>query len=137
MKKYLMTLSVLAITLVMATGCGGKKLVCTAEEGTAKSEVTTSFKNGKATEATMKVTMEANSEEEAAQGKALLEGLASTNTEDYITVKVDQKGKTVTMTSTLHISKMTDEQIAEELDGSDLTEESIKKYYEDDGYTCK
>ena len=136
MKKYLMTLSVLVAVLLM-TGCGEKKLVCKMEEGKENAEVTVAFKSGKATTATIKMTMEANSEEEAKQAKTVLESLVPASTEEYTESKVTQKGKTVILTSTLKISEMTDEQIKEELGNVELTKEGMKSHFEGQGYSCK
>ena len=137
MKKYLMTLSVLVAVLLMTTGCGEKKLVCTAEKEGIKGEATTTFKSGKATVTTVKLILEANSEEEAKQAKEEYEAFAQLNMASYVESDVKLDGKKITVTTTLKLSEMTDEQIKDELDGNDITEDGMKKYYEAESFTCK
>lgn len=136
MKKYMMLL-VLVITLVCVTGCGGEKLNCTMENNGVVSEATAKVSGGKVTSTTIKMSKEATSEEEAQQIKTAFESLLESEKEDYIKADVDVKGKTVTMTATLQISKMTDEQIKSNLKDTELTIDGMKKYYTEKGYTCK
>ena len=57
-------------------------------------------------------------------------------TDESVTMEVKVNGKKVTLIATLNIGKMTDEDLQEEFNG-DISYDAMKKYYEDDGYTCK
>lgn len=136
MKKYMMMLVVM-IALIMTTGCGGKKLNCTMESDGIVSEATAKISGGKVTSTTIKMSKEASSEEEASQYKTAFETSLESQKEDYITTDVKVDGKKVTVTATLHVSKMTEEQIKSNLGDTELTLDGMKDYYTEKGYTCK
>lgn len=138
MKKKIMMMSVLFMALITLTGCGGKKLTCTATEDGETMKLVTNFKNDKATTMKMESTEEYATEEEAKSGKQLLDAMLSMAQSDYLKIDSKQDGKKLTTIMTLDLTKMTEEEIAEELsEESDISYDGIKKLYESQGFECK
>lgn len=136
MKKKIVMMSCLFMALLVLTGCGSKKLVCTSTEKGSSIKAVTEFKDNKAFTTTVETTEEAASEEEAKQLKETYEAMLGLMTNESVTMEVKVDGKKVTLIATLNIEKMTDEDRQEEFNG-DITYDGMKKYYEADGYTCK
>ena len=140
MKKYLMTLSVLLVALVVVTGCGdsGKKLSCKGKEGDADTEAIVTFKDEKVSAITIKSSSEASYKEEANAAKTLLDTTYGPQFEkvEGVSYKAEVKDKRVTMILDIDISKTSDD-IKESFATSSTTYDDIKKEYEGKGYTCK
>ena len=135
MKKKIVMMSCLFMTLLVLTGCGSKKLVCTLTEEGSSLKAVTEFKDKKAVTTTVETTEEAASEEEAKQLKETYDAMLGLMTDESVTMEVKVNGKKVTLIATLNIGKMTDEDLQEEFNG-DISYDAMKKYYEADGYTC-
>ncbi len=140
-------IAVIVIVLVFVLG-GGKSLTCTQEqslEGTYKLNQTINLSFDKAGKKLKTAKLEVKMEVESAE---LLE-YAAPNAEDEckdfedingVGCKVSKEDKTITETITIDLDKISKED-AEKL-GLDITDtaqtiDDAKKYYTDEGYTCK
>ncbi len=137
MKKYFV---ILVVTLLFVTGCGDKKLVCTASEVDETVEATFKFKNDEVSTATFKMTFKTDSKEEAEEGKKDLDiVMGSTYSKmDGVTYDSKLKGKNVLVTVTMDFSNL-DEETKEEFLAQARTYEEIKSNLEKsgNGYSCK
>lgn len=130
-------LLVMAMLLVLLTGCGGNKLVATKtteDEGMGfgkyEETVELKFKDDKVNEITMTYEFE---KEESAEGMAAIFNLGvSMSEEEMQGFEVEQKGKKV-------IIKMDAKMFAEQegVSEEEMTKEAMKKALEEDGYTVK
>lgn len=137
MKKKLMVMSVLFMTLITLTGCGGKKLTCTKEDGENSEKVVVSFKGDKAVKMTQESVEVYDSEEEAKQAKAMIDGLSGLiASQDYMEIKTEVKGKKLISTTIIDISKVPADAADDDLN-LDATYDDLKKEAEEDGYKCK
>lgn len=127
MKKSLMLVAALS-SLIILSGCGGKKLNCEKNSdfpsSTLKSEVKVSFKDDYATKTETKLVAEFKNETNADSYAATYEG------KEGYKVKKDKSGKKVTITYSSKVDK--DEKKADE-----NKYEKVKDIYESLGYTCK
>lgn len=138
MKKYFMTFSILLFTLLLVTGCGDKKLVCTVSEIDETVEAIVKFKDDEASTATFKMTFKADSKEEAEEGKKEVDAfIGSTySAMNGVTYKSELKGTNVLVTITMEIAEL-DEDTRKEYLGDKSTYEEIKAGLEKNGYSCK
>jgi len=126
MKKCL-SLVMMIFGIVLMTGCGEKKMVCTNEQeyGTAKldTEITVTFnKDEYATKTTTKMVASFESKETAKAFASNYEG------KDGYEVKKD--GKKVTITQTTKFEK-------DEVKTENNKMSSVKKYLTESGFKCK
>ena len=101
----------------------------------------------KVTNITMKMVMEASSEEEAKQGVAMYNGFGSLFAENGITMSAKANGKKVTITSEIDVEKAKKAQeetdsdedfsFSSDLDLTDISKDAIIKAFEKQGLTCK
>lgn len=139
MKKYLMTLSILIITLLLVTGCGGKKLVCTGTEDDMDMKITTKFEDDTVSELTMEMTMEAPSEDDAKEGKNQMDVLMEPAFTSLEGVKYDSnaKGKKLTITITMDMDKVDTETRNRYLASDKNTYKEVKESFESQNFKCK
>lgn len=129
-------LAIMAIALVLLTGCGGNKLVATkttedASLGTYKEEIVMTFKDDKVNE--IEMSMEFDDEDKAKAMKSSWDMITAMSDEESLEgMKVEQKGKKVTI-------KM-DAKAYEGTSGvsdESMTKEELKKSFEEEGYEVK
>ena len=124
MKKFSFLFMVAAV--LMVTGCGKEKLVCTNEQsyGTAKlnTEITVTFDKEYASKTTTK--MLASFDEEAT-AKSF-----AGNYKDKKEFTVKRDGKKVTVTQTTEFDK-------KEAKSEDNKKDAIKKYLQESGFKCE
>ncbi len=138
MRKKVMLMTVLFLALVILTGCGGKKLTCTTTEDGEISKLVANFKNNKVTTMTTESTEVYETEEEAENSKKVLTAMLGVTQSDYLKFEIKQNGKELTTIMTLDLTKMTDEQIAEEIEvKQDISYDGLKEMYESQGFECK
>lgn len=78
----------------------------------------------------------ADSEDEAKQGVAMINGLGSLAGEG-MTMSAKANGKNVTMTITMDVAKVSEDNLESNLGTTDLSKDSFVKAMEDEGLTCK
>ena len=78
----------------------------------------------------------ADSEDEAKQGVAMINGLGSLAGEG-MTMSAKANGKNVTMTMTMDVTKMSESDLENNLGTKELSKDSFVKAMEDEGLTCK
>lgn len=142
MKKLLLSLGL----VLVLTGCGGKKLTCTAEEEEMGMKMvgkaTITFKGDKV--AKVKETADVTVTDEM---KSLIDTLKSSLEESYnkyndygVKAKVTVKDATISTSIEYNVNKISDENL-EKLKDSDIyysgTYDEVKKALEDEGFTCK
>lgn len=140
MKKNVKILGVIAISLMLMTGCGSeKKLVCTDTDGKLTEEITFKFVDDKITNVKMVYTSEQSSKEEAENNKDSLKTFITMNygTPDHsgYTYESSVSGTKIIGTIDADYSKVTDN--FKELISAKSTYEDVKKEYEGNGSTCK
>ena len=138
MKRLFGGISVVAIMLVCLTGCGkGADLKCTGKMDGNDATVKATLSSDKVTKVVIESKTVAKSEEEAKQGVAILNGFGSLNSDSGITMTAKANGKNVTMTMTLDVTKMSSEDLENNLNTTDLTKDGFVKAMEEQGLTCK
>lgn len=140
MKRLFGGISVVAIMLVCLTGCGkssGADLKCTGKMDGNDATVKATLSSDKVTKVVIESKTVAESEEEAKQGVAILNGFGSLNSDSGITMTAEANGKNVTMTMTLDVTKMSSEDLENNLNTTDLTKDGFVKAMEEQGLTCK
>ena len=116
-----------AIMLVCLTGCGkGNTLKCTGKVDGNEATATATLNGDKITKVVMETKSVADSEDEAKQGVAMINGLGSL-----------ANGKNVTMTMTMDVTKMSESDLENNLGTKELSKDSFVKAMEDEGLTCK
>lgn len=129
-------LAVMAMLLVVLTGCGGNKLIATRETqdetiGAYKETVTIEFKNDKATSIEMAMEFD---KEETAKSIYNIYNLGMSMSEDESTqgfdVKQDGKKLVITMDPKSYAE-------SEEISDNELTKDALKAQLEEEGYTVK
>ena len=136
MIKSVALLLIMAIALVLLTGCGGNKLVATktTEDGTIgkyKEEMTVTFKDDKVNE--IEMSMEFDDEEKAKAMYSLYNvGASMSDDESLKGMKVEQKGKKL-------VIKMDAKAYAESAGVSEdaMTKDALKSALEAQGYEVK
>ncbi len=138
MKKYLLVLPIVIVTLLCVTGCGSKKLVCTTSEVDETVEATVKFKSDEISTAIFKMTFKADSKEDAEEGKLGLDTFMGPTYSEMSGVTYDSelKGTNVIVTVTMDVSKFDEESSEKLLDGA-KTYDEIKTNLEKSGYSCK
>ena len=134
--KSVALLLIMAIALVLLTGCGGNKLVATktTEDGTIgkyKEEMTVTFKDDKVNE--IEMSMEFDDEEKAKAMYSLYNvGASMSDDESLKGMKVEQKGKKL-------VIKMDAKAYAESAGVSEdaMTKDALKSALEAQGYEVK
>lgn len=134
--KSVALLLIMAIALVLLTGCGGNKLVATktTEDGTIgkyKEEMTVTFKDDKVNE--IEMSMEFDDEEKAKAMYSLYNvGASMSDDESLKGMKVEQKGKKL-------VIKMDAKAYAESAGASEdaMTKDALKSALEAQGYEVK
>lgn len=129
-------LLIMAIALVLLTGCGGNKLVATkttddATIGSYKEEIVMTFKNDKVNE--IEMSMEFDDEDKAKGMKALYDmGASMSDDESLKGMKVEQKGKKL-------VIKMDAKAYAnsEGVSEDEMTKDALKAELESQGYKVK
>lgn len=138
MKRLFGGISVVAIMLVCLTGCGkGADLKCTGKMDGNDATVKATLSSDKVTKVVIESKTVAKSEEEAKKGVAILNGFGSLNSDSGITMTAKANGKNVTMTMTLDVTKMSSEDLENNLNTTDLTKDGFVKAMEEQGLTCK
>lgn len=144
MKKFLMIIP-LCISIFIISGCGGKKLVCTKEEETTKDmwikqEMAMTFQKGKIETIQLKREVKVAGDFVKTIDileKSLKEEFTSFN-DKAVKVKSSRRGKTVKISASANYKKMKDE--TRKSFGTapyDKNEKEMKKFFEDQGFTCK
>lgn len=137
MKKLFGGISMVAIMLVCLTGCGkSNTLKCTGKVDDNDTTVTATLSGDKITKVVIDTKSVADSEDEAKQGVAMINGLGSLAGEG-MTMSAKANGKNVTMTMTMDVTKMSESDLENNLGTKDLTKDSFVKAMEDEGLTCK
>ena len=137
MKKLFGGISMVAIMLVCLTGCGkGNTLKCTGKVDDNDTTVTATLNGDKITKVVMETKSVADSEDEAKQGVAMINGLSSLAGEG-MTMSAKANGKNVTMTMTMDVAKMSESDLEGNLGTKDLTKDAFVKAMKDEGLTCK
>ncbi len=144
MKKKVMFLSIFLVVTFVLTGCGSKdkKLTCsvTAEEakflmlGDNQNAVIT-FKDNKASAISIEMIVKTESKEKAEEYKEQYEKLINLNSSSKMTTKVDETNLIITETID-NVSDMSEEDVKDSF-GDDTSYDGIKKYFEEQGYSCK
>ena len=144
-KKIMLCLPVLALGL-LTSGCGSEKVLeCTMSENSDGMEMSQVVKATYKKDALSKVdmTMEITVDDEYAEYMDLFESSLTsefTALEDQkgVTMNTETKDNTLTFSLVADLDEMDDE-AKEDLDMEDNagTYEEAKKYFEDEGYTCK
>lgn len=137
MKKLFGGMSLVALMLVCLTGCGSTSLKCTGTVDGLKSSAKATLKGDKVTKVVMEATETAETEEAAKQVVALYSGVGSLGSESGYTMSAKAKGKDVTITVTMDITKMSSEDVEEQLGSAELTKDAFVKAMEEEGLTCK
>ena len=140
MKKLFGGISMVAIMLVCLTGCGKSgenSLKCTGKMDGTDATMTATLNGDKVVKVILEGKETADSEDEAKQSVALWNGLGSLGAESGITMSAKADGKTVIMTMTMDVTKMSEDDLEEELGTKDLTKNAFVKAMEDKGLTCK
>lgn len=126
-----------AIMLVCLTGCGkGNTLKCTGKVDGNEATATATLNGDKITKVVMETKSVADSEDEAKQGVAMINGLSSLAGEG-MTMSAKANGKNVTMTITMDVAKVSEDNLESNLGTTDLSKDSFVKAMEDEGLTCK
>lgn len=137
MKKLFGGISMVAIMLVCLTGCGkSNALKCTGKVDGNDTTVTATLSGDKITKVVMDTKSVANSEDEAKQGVAMINGIGSLAGEG-MTMSAKANGKNVTMTMTLDVAKLSESDLENNLGTKDLSKDAFVKAMEDKGLTCK
>ena len=127
MKKLFGGISMVAIMLVCLTGCGkGNTLKCTGKVDGNEATATATLNGDKITKVVMETKSVADSEDEAKQGVAMINGLGSLAGEG-MTMSAKANGKNVTMTMTMDVTKMSESDLENNLGTKDLTKASFLK----------
>ncbi len=144
--KKIITLTVLLVTAVTLTGCGkNKTLECTVTAETAKDLILAdkqtaimTFKDNQLSKASIEMTIEAESKEEAEEYKKQFEQLMEMDKSDSkMEYKMKIDGTNLVVSSEIaDIDKMDADERKEEF-GEDTSYDGLKKYFEDQGYSCK
>ena len=137
MKKLFGGISMVAIMLVCLTGCGkGNTLKCTGKVDDNDTTVTATLSGDKITKVVIDTKSVADSEDEAKQGVAMINGIGSLAGEG-MTMSAKANGKNVTMTITMDVAKVSESNLESNLGTKDLSKDSFVKAMEDEGLTCK
>lgn len=137
MKKLFGGISMVAIMLVCLTGCGkSNTLKCTGKVDDNDTTVTATLNGDKITKVVMETKSVADSEDEAKKGVAMINGIGSLAGEG-MTMSAKANGKNVTMTITMDVAKVSEDNLENNLGTKDLTKDSFVKAMEDEGLTCK
>lgn len=146
MKNFL-KVGVLALVLVLVSGCGakGKVLTCTMtnEETGMKSDQTmkVSFKDNKASKVNM--TMKMTLDDEYASYLSSVKSMMDSEFEEFTSktgVKYDSKAdkNTININLELDVTKLSESDLKDmNFDNSLGTYDEVKKSLEESGYTCK
>lgn len=109
MKKLFGGISMVAIMLVCLTGCGkGNTLKCTGKVDGNEATATATLNGDKITKVVMETKSVADSEDEAKQGVAMINGIGSLAGEG-MTMSAKANGKNVTMTITMDVAKVSED----------------------------
>ena len=137
MKKLFGGISMVAIMLVCLTGCGkSNTLKCTGKVDDNDTTATATLNGDKITKVVMETKSVADSEDEAKQGVAMINGLGSLAGEG-MTMSAKANGKNVTMTMTMDVTKMSESDLENKLGTKELSKDAFVKAIEDQGLTCK
>ena len=137
MKKLFGGISMVAIMLVCLTGCGkSNTLKCTGKVDDNDTTVTATLSGDKITKVVIDTKSVADSEDEAKQGVAMINGLGSLAGEG-MTMSAKANGKNVTMTMTLDVAKLSESDLENNLGTKDLSKDAFVKAMEEKGLTCK
>lgn len=137
MKKLFGGISMVAIMLVCLTGCGkGNTLKCTGKVDDNDTTATATLSGDKITKVVIDTKSVADSEDEAKQGVAMINGLGSLAGEG-MTMSAKANGKNVTMTMTMDVTKMSESDLENNLGTKELSKDAFVKAMEDQGLTCK
>lgn len=137
MKKLFGGISMVAIMLVCLTGCGkSNTLKCTGKVDDNDTTATATLSGDKITKVVMETKSVADSEDEAKQGVAMINGLGSLAGEG-MTMSAKANGKNVTMTMTMDVTKMSESDLENNLGTKELSKGAFVKAMEDQGLTCK
>lgn len=137
MKKLFGGISMVAIMLVCLTGCGkSNTLKCTGKVDDNDTTATATLSGDKITKVVIDTKSVADSEDEAKQGVAMINGIGSLAGEG-MTMSAKANGKNVTMTMTLDVAKLSESDLENNLGTKDLSKDAFVKAMEDKGLTCK
>ncbi len=142
MNKKVTTILSLSAILLLVTGCGGKKLVCSKNEEKSEVKYTVKFNKDKASSLNMQMSYDysdANlSDDEVKQ----------INEQNYCDIlksedgmksaiskcKSDFKKNIYKVNATVNLSKISNSNLGF---NNETSYDDVKKYYEDQGFTCK
>ena len=139
MKKFL-SLVLVFVCVVCVAGCSKADFTCTGKLEGQEATVTGTTKGDTVTNLKIESTADANSEKEAEQGAALINGFGSLAKDQGITMSAKVSGKTVTTTMEIDVvkaSKSSSSSSSAGFDLSDSSKDKIIKALEDEGLTCK
>ena len=139
MKKVISFLVIMLVTITL-TGCGSKgdTVTCTMNDDNAKSTMTATIKNDKVTKISAEQSETYDDEDELNSAYSLSQfAVSMISGVDGMTAKVDKSGKTLKLTMTMDLTKMSAEDIEDELGSTEFDKDEFIKYAEDEGYTCK
>lgn len=139
MKRLFGGISVVAIMLVCLTGCGkGSDLKCTGTVEGVETTIKATLSSDKVTKAVVEYKNVAESEEEAKQSAEQVNNLGELYKDTgVVTMTAKANGKTVTVTMTMDVTKMSSEDLESELGTKELTKDAFVKGMEEAGLTCK
>ncbi len=141
MKKSLLTLSVLLVSVFTLSGCGNTKtLKCTKSEDGALETIKITFEKDKATKIDNTLEQTFETDEEVQSSKQVSDALLGSTMNSYEGVSYESKidGKKLSINMVIEVDKLNDES-AEALGYNDetTTYDETKKHYTDEGYTCE
>ena len=137
MKKSFIGISMITIMLICLTGCGnGSTLKCTATDGS-ENTITATLNGNKITKVVMEEKMVADSEEEAQMGVDMYTGLFSSEDDNGVVVSGKADGKNFTMTMTMDVTKMSEDDLESYLGTKDLTKDAFVEAMKEKKLTCE
>lgn len=141
-----MFLSIVLVAMIALVGCGNKdkKLTCSVTSENAKflmlgdsQEAVVTFKEDKVSKVSMEMVIKADSKEQAEEYKSQYEQLLSSDTSTDVKAETKVDGTNFIVTEKIEDVSKLSEETKKELLGEDITYDGLKKYYEEQGYTCK
>lgn len=139
MKRFL-SLVLVFVCVICVAGCSKADFTCTGKLDGQEATVTGTTKGDTVTNLKIESTGEADSEKEAEQSAALVNGFGSLMKSQGITMSAKVNGKTVTTIMEVDVVKASKSSSSSSSIGFDLKDASkdkVIKSLEDEGLTCK
>ena len=139
MKKIISFFSVLLIAITM-TGCSskGEEVKCTMDEDNEKGTMVATIKNDKVTKISVDSSQTYEDEDELNMAYTFSKMAISMVDEiDGMSASIKKNGKSLEITMTMDLTKMSSEDIEDELGLESFDKDGFIKYAEEEGYTCK